>query len=403
MDSIESVLRNDNCSGCGACSLVSSRVSMRLDGSGFMRPTVSSAIGDADVDRREAELFHAVCPGVSVRAPKSDSQGSVSPTFGEYVSAWEGWATDPATRKAGSSAGILTALAAWIVESGRSSSVVGSASSPNMPSRTIPVRITTREEALESAGSRYAPVANLAAYALDASTNALIGKPCEISAAVQLHDALELPPSSRPIMLSFFCAGTPSQWATDRLAAGLGIPADEAKALRYRGNGWPGEFAVTSRSGAVATLSYDDSWGQHLGRELQWRCKICVDGTGGHADIAVGDFWKADARGYPTFDDADGISAIIVRTKRGGQLLNDAVEAGVIFARPLDLDIVEMVQPLQRDRKRTLAGRLVGRAMAAKRVPKYVGYRLFSLAAKHWWANLRAILGTFRRSLMERP
>ena len=371
---------------------------MKLDDSGFLRPVVEDAGREGNSDALESKLFLSVCPGVTVRSPTPEGSRA-HPTFGNYLDAWEGWASDPEIRKAGSSAGVLTALAGWMIQTGVAHSVVGASSNPVSPSRTVAVRITTKEEALAAAGSRYAPVANLERYDAADPATAFVGKPCEVTAASQLHSALGRPEGELPVLLSFFCAGTPSQRATDSLSELLGVVPSDLAALKYRGDGWPGDFVVTSKDGRSERTSYDNSWGKHLGRDLQWRCKICVDGTGGHSDISVGDYWKADADGYPLFENADGVSAIVTRTPRGQALLAAAVDAGVVSVRRIDIDSVASIQPLQKERKQTLLGRLFGRLLAGKRIPRYVGFPLFALAMRYPKSNARAVIGTFRRSV----
>lgn len=394
---VDNVVRNDNCSGCGGCALLSERISVSLSSDGFVRPTVSDAPTPASADRAEARLFERVCPGSRLVAP-SDPRPRDSDTFGPYVEAWEAWATDPEVREAGSSAGVLTALSTWLVESGRAPGVTGAASDAARPARTVPVRITSRADALASSGSRYAPVGTVSRYSAAEGGDALVGKPCEVSAARQLNEALGVPAELAPIRLTFFCAGTPSQRATDKLAASLGVEADAAVSLRYRGNGWPGEFTVIGSDGTVGRTSYDDSWGKHLGRDLQWRCKICPDGTGADGDVSVGDYWRADEAGYPVFENADGSSVLIARTRRGLALVEAAIADGVITASAIELDQVAAIQPLQRERRRTLLGRILGRASAGKKVPRYRGYGLVRLARGGTTANIRAARGTFQRS-----
>ena len=198
-----------------------------------------------------------------------------------------------------------------------------------------------------------------------------------------------------PVLLSFFCAGVPSQFATDDLVATLVADRGDVASVRYRGNGWPGSFVVQEAGGATRSTSYEDSWGNHLGRRLQERCKICPDGTGGHADIAVGDYWHADASGFPLFDDADGLSVAIARTERGHRLLMRSRDAGVIGLEPVELDAVAAVQPLQVKRRRTLLGRLAGRRLAARAIPRYRGFGLLKLAVSSPSDSVRAARGTF--------
>lgn len=396
---INLVVKNDNCCGCGGCALISTRVSMELASDGFLRPHLDTSPVEPSVDKKEAQTFKRVCPGRRLAAPTGNKNLTAHPIFGSYVSVWEGSAADESIRHAGSSGGVLTALGVWLTETQEVETVTASRPDGARPTRTVPAVVTSRAEALQAAGSRYAPVSNLAAMDLAASSSVLVGKPCEISAASQyLSNESNGALASRPILLSFFCAGTPSQSATDDLVQKLGMRVEDVSEMRYRGQGWPGRFQV--RSGATtAEMSYQESWGKHLGRQVQWRCKLCVDGVGQHADIAVGDYWKADERGFPKFDNSDGNSVIIARTARGHDLLQRAVRAGIIQASPLDLDRVSGVQPLQVLRRITLPGRLLGRLLAGKRIPRYTGYGLVMTGPRLPVQNLRAAAGTFARSL----
>lgn len=390
---VNGVVRNENCTGCGGCALISERISMGLSSEGWVRPIVATGEFGASA-REEARRFRAMCPGIRLDAPAPETE-TTHPTFGRYVSAWRGQAVDNEIRAAGSSAGVLTALSAFLVETGRARNVRGAAMDTVQPTRTVPVRITSRAEALAASGSRYAPVANLTG--LTDAYDAVVGKPCEISALRRL----ERDGADQAIALSFFCAGTPSQRATANLIKMLGLEPDSVTTLRYRGNGWPGEFTVSDRE-TTAGISYDDSWGKHLGRDLQWRCKICPDGTGEDADIAVGDFWKADEKGYPLFDDADGESVVLARTLRGHELLMKAAEAGVVALDAVELDDVERIQPLQRARKRTLAVRLLARALTFRRVPSYRGYGFIARAVRAPKLSAKTFAGTLVRSWRDR-
>jgi coenzyme F420 hydrogenase subunit beta len=396
---VSKVLSNDNCSGCGACALISDRITMVLSEEGYLRPEFADAPRERRDTSAAASLFNQVCPGVRLRAPNASDRPQHHPSLGSYVSSWEAWASDEDIRFAGSSGGVLTALGEWLVRSGRMEAAVASAGSPAAPTRTVPVRIMSRAEFLASAGSRYAPVSNIEALDGVKDDVTVVGKPCEISALRSLHQSTGAAAGAGPVMLSFFCAGTPSQKATDQLAQTLGTPVDEVAELRYRGNGWPGSFAVKDRAGNTESLSYDESWGQHLGRALQWRCKLCPDGVGEDADIAVGDYWDADENGYPLFENQKGRSVAIARTVRGHQLLMDAAAAGAVYLRPADLQSVARIQPLQVQRRTTLMGRLAGRLLAGKRIPRYSGYGLSRLAGANLKGNFSALRGTRSRSL----
>ena len=381
------VLADDLCSGCGACCQLDPGLEMQLSPDGFSRPVRTAATPQA-ADPAVQRAFRRVCPGVSLRPPEEAGQ-RFHPTMGRYLQAWSGWAGDPEVRRRGSSGGVLTALAGWLSE--RGTAVVGAGVSPADPRRTVAVTITSREEALAAAGSRYAPVS----VAQHEPAGAVVGKPCEVSALRSLAGVRAEP---EPVYLSFFCAGTPSQHATDALVRGLGVEdGDPVEDLWYRGRGWPGAFSVVSAD-RTATLSYDQSWGQHLGPAVQWRCKLCPDGVGEFSDITAADYWDVDEHGYPSFAEGDGRSAVLVRTRRGQQVLAEALAAGVVQLEPLDLDALAQVQPLQVQRRSTMAGRLLGHGLAGRRLPTYRGFGLVTLAVAGWRSNVRAARGTRRRA-----
>ncbi|MFU8945403.1 Coenzyme F420 hydrogenase/dehydrogenase, beta subunit C-terminal domain [Mycetocola zhadangensis] len=399
--SVNSVVRNANCSGCGACALMSDRVSMHLDDTGYMRPHIDNQTPtNAATDRQEASLFDRVCPGrrLQAEAPLDRKQHE---TFGAYVSSWRAHAIDNDVRHSGSSAGVLTALSQHLVETSGATGVVAAGPSMAAPTRTVPVRIQTRDEALAASGSRYAPTSTLVGYSESNSTDALVAKPCEVAAMRRLNREKGQRDTEMPMMLSFFCAGTPSQTASNDLITSLGMSPDAVTSLRYRGLGWPGDFVASDGSTEVS-VTYDESWGKHLGRQLQWRCKTCPDGTGEASDVAVGDFWKADDRGYPLFDDAAGSSVAIARTERGHALLMEAAREGRVALEPVDLDEVARIQPLQVNRRRTVAVRLLAQILTFRKIPRYQGFALTKQAAGFPKLSLRTFVGTLQRSWKDR-
>lgn len=389
---IREVVQRNACIGCGLCTLLDPSLELRLDADGFLRPHRTGA--DGAVAAGAARRFEQACPGCRVDA--AHPAGSRRhPTMGSYFGVWEAWAADEAVRWRGSSGGALTALHDWLIGSGRASSIV-SAAVGTEPRRTVPVTITTKEAALAAAGSRYAPVGVLANRDVS-SCAAITAKPCEISAIRALGASARAPGAEDPILLSFFCAGTPSQLATGDLLTRLGIPADEPiDDLWYRGRGWPGRFTVRG-SDREASASYDESWGGVLGPATHWRCKVCADGVGESADVVAADLWRVDARGYPVFTEGPGSSALIARTERGLEAVRAAAAAGAVVLRPIPIAELAAAQPLQRNRRTSLFGRLLGSRLAGVPGPRYRGFRLWVLALAHPRLNLRAARGARAR------
>ena len=389
---VSDVLARDACSGCGLCTRLDASITMALDADGYARPRFD---GPSRPIPHAAAVFRRGCPGVVVRAPAPAADAETHPLLGAHVGIWRAWATDPELRHAGSSGGALTALHAWLVSSGRAARVTGAAADEREPRRSVPVTITTREQALRAAGSRYAPVAALDNPEVLQPGSAVCAKPCEIAALRQT--AADLVDGEPPLLLSFFCAGTPSQAATTTLLSQLGVgPEDAVQGMRYRGHGWPGRFTATAGE-RVVSADYDESWGRVLGPTTQWRCKVCADGVGESADVVSADSWESDERGYPSFADGDGMSALIARTARGRRTILDAQAAGVIALEPLTMAQLAAAQPLQTNRRRFLQARLWGSRIAGRRPPRYPGYRLLALSVAAPSTALRVLHGTLRR------
>ncbi len=200
------------------------------------------------------------------------------------------------------------------------------------------------------------------------------------------------------VTIAFFCAGTPTTNATLELLRRLGVDdPSQVVELRYRGNGWPGNATVTLRTEngiETRSLSYEESWGEILTNDKQWRCHVCADHTGEFADIAVGDPW------YRSVGSGDqGQSLVLVRTERGRRILREAIEAGYLALTRADASILPRSQPnLLRGRGAVWARILVSRLMGVE-APRYRGFPMlrFWLTKLSGMEKLRSILGTARR------
>ena len=201
LNQVQSVVTSGNCSGCGVCvALAPQDLKMELDESGFLRPVSINKDGVLEDDEHKKTAFQNSCPGNIVEG--SDTTSMNMEPFGSFIQAWKGYARDPKTRFEGSSGGVLTALSSWLLESGQVSEVIASSNDKENPARTIPVTVRKSTGIDATSGSRYAPVSNGSLLTLGATSQALIGKPCEVSATRSLYDFLD---KETPITLTFFC------------------------------------------------------------------------------------------------------------------------------------------------------------------------------------------------------
>jgi coenzyme F420 hydrogenase subunit beta len=230
-----------------------------------------------------------------------------------------------------------------------------------------------------------------------------VGKPCDIAALRALAEDRPEVAAAFPVMLSFFCAGVPSETGARAILAALGTDQEATARFRYRGQGWPGRATAELKDGGERSMSYHDSWGNILSKHVQHRCKICADGTGKAADIVCADAWESDAAGYPVFDEAEGVSLIVARTPLGARILADARAEGRIETAPFDVAALAAIQPGQRERRRALLARLMALRLTGRPVPRYRGLHLRAAARQNPMArNLKNFLGMVRRSLKAR-
>lgn len=394
------VARGNLCSGCGGCALAApGKVMMEMQPPGFLRPRQISALTATE----EAQIAHS-CPGLGQRIVAGGRKDDA--LWGPYIDMQTGHATDPGLRHTGSSGGALSAVLVHLLEKGEVEGVIQTAASPEVPVANVAVLSESAVEVEAAAGSRYAPSAPLAGLEPHLAGDrrlAFVGKPCDVAALRAMAETDPRIDARIPVMLSFFCAGVPSQAGAEAVLAKLGTDLASTEAFRYRGNGWPGRATARLRNGTSRDMSYHDSWGGVLSKHVQHRCKICADGTGKAADLICADAWETDDRGYPLFEEQEGTSLIVTRTPWGQALLKEAVAAGRLEIAPFDPQGLARIQPGQSGRRRALLARLAGLRLLGRPVPRYEGLHLLATARQNSWrGNLKNFLGMVRRGLAGR-
>ncbi|WP_261384864.1 Coenzyme F420 hydrogenase/dehydrogenase, beta subunit C-terminal domain [Vannielia litorea] len=392
------ILSGKLCAGCGACAAIApDAVKMGVSVSGYLRPVQSAELSDAQESR-----IRQACPGVGLTLEPGDRPDH--PLWGPYLSVHSGHATDPALRQNASSGGALSALLVHLLQSGAVDRVVQTGADPALPIANVTVLSERAEEVFQAAGSRYVPSAPLAEIEpLLASTerHAFVGKPCDVAALRALGKTDPRVATRFPYMLSFFCAGVPSLSGAREVLSTMGAPEAQVRQFRFRGNGWPGHAKAMLGDGTERRMSYADSWGGILSRHVQFRCKICPDGTGSFADIVCADAWEADAEGYPTFTDRPGISLVMARTPVGAEVMEQAVTGGRLSLQPFDIDGLESIQPGQTQKRRFTLARTSALRLLLRPVPRYRGFHLARNARRAGLRGLtRNFLGTLRRAIV---
>lgn len=392
---VEQVVRAGMCTGCGLCASVlgRERVQMEPTREGFLRPTVKGSLSSG-----EAKEFQTYCPGISLelRSPAVP----VHALWGPVVTVRTGHAADGTARFVGSSGGALSGLLLHMLEAGKADCIVHSAAVPGNPTYTDTVVSRTREEVVAAAGSRYAPTSPLAAIVSILERDeriVFVGKPCDVAGLksyVRQHPEL----AQRLILLvSFMCAGTPSDHGTAEILDRLGVKREEVRKFWYRGHGWPGRATAETINGRTLSMDYATSWGTILNKHLQLRCKVCPDGTGEFADVTFADAWHGPD-GYPSFEEHPGRSLVVSRSAVGEAAVADAIRGGHLLVREEHADTIEGMQPYQVDRKRYALSRLAAVVVRRCIRPRFKNLRLLRCARQASLVEqLRNFRGTLRR------
>lgn len=392
------VVRNGLCTGCGLCASVAGPavVQMRMGSAGHLRPHTTGALQPA-----QQAVLRDACPGLRLESPQAAPGVPVHPVWGPLLHSRAGHAADDEIRHAGSSGGVISAIAAWLLDTGAVHFVAQVAASTDDPLRNDLQLSTTRAQVLQAAGSRYAPSAPLASLVQLLERGepfAFVGKPCDVAALRRYARHDPRVDQQVVVMLSFMCAGVPSLAGTHELIRSLGGQPEQVRRFRYRGDGWPGKARAELADGRVLETDYNRSWGQVLNRHLQFRCKICPDGTGESADIVCADAWYGQD-GYPDFAERPGRSLLLTRTARGESLVAQAMAQRAVVAQDLPVADIARMQPYQVLRKQVVLGRWLATWVARRFAPRY---RHLGLLRASWQSNkiewLRNAWGTLRRA-----
>ncbi|MBE1281691.1 MAG: coenzyme F420 hydrogenase [Rhodobacteraceae bacterium] len=386
-DRLNRISEDAMCIGCGLCQSVAGPdvVRMEIVESGYERPVVRGDLTHEVVDR-----ILDLCPGTRVEGlPVNELTGDTRTdlVWGAYQDMVLGHASDPEVRHRGSTGGVLSALGMFLVDSGEVDFVLHVKASGRVPSFGERAVSQTAAEVLNGAGSRYGPTAPLidVLEQLDKGRPfAFVGKPCDIGALRNLARQDNRVNELVKYMLTPVCGGfMPPQGMSRFLEQDLGLNPSEVTGFRYRGYGCPGPTRVEMADGSVHEKRYTDFWGTEESMwVLPFRCKVCPDGIGEAADIAASDTWPGGSPDPATEDDDLGLNAMVIRSARGADLVQRAVQAGYLtVTETVDPRYMDSVQPHQRNKKYAVGARYEGLRAEGKTVPRTARLRLDALIA----------------------
>lgn len=349
---------NKFCTGCGLCKSVL-KCEMKRTENGYQYPNNL----DMKFEKKYC-FFENEC---------SSNMGS-SYVWGKINHVYLGYSNDKKIRNAASSGGVLTAICLFLLKNKIVDAIIQTRVDDRNPLKTITTINKSADDVMKCMGSRYTisePLNNILELLEKGKKYAFVGKPCDV--AVLRNYMNSNSNDCIKYYLSFFCAGIPSYKANINLVNSMGFDETKIKELNYRGNGWPG-MAICSDGIKTNSMSYEESWGEILGRDINYICRFCSDGIGEAADIACGDAWYIDSTGKkPTFDEAEGRNVVFSRNEKGTELLIKMKKENLITLTDYEnyINELKIIQKFQYLRRTTLFDVLKTLKLFGKPVPNY--------------------------------
>lgn len=142
---------------------------------------------------------------------------------------------------------------------------------------------------------------------------AIVALPCQASKLAHLEN--------RPLIIGLFCGHTIMREGMEYLYRYLGVELGDIKVVRYRANinGRNGLLITAHKNIFIPLETYFSKFFNFF--FIPDKCLKCQDQTAEYADISCGDAWLRDYK---------NMSICMVRTGRGEQLFNSAIESKTI-------------------------------------------------------------------------
>ena len=325
------VVATNLCTGCAACVMACPRDVLEYDHTERYQPfnvEASTAFDDCAHGQRGCDICTRACPRFRAWEVEADMAlfgraRKPAEVAGIHRGIWLARATDPEILEAGQDGGVVSALLAWGIETGRIEGALTSRRSRTRLWDCEPFLATTRAEVLEAAGSRYTysanPLAMKEAEARGLRRLALVGMSCQAAINGTLQ-ARRVNKYARRIELTLglLCSKSFEYEGMRSTLAAHGVPLDDVAKVNIKGR-----FQVWRRStGELVEIPL-----ARLREATRKGCALCPDFAAEHADIALGGLGQTE-----------GWTITIVRTLRGEEWLAAAEADGVVKLRPGDED-----------------------------------------------------------------
>jgi coenzyme F420 hydrogenase subunit beta len=324
---IQAVVDNKICCGCGACPVVCPTSCIQfVYGNRYNYPNVDA------VQCIQCGKCLKVCPSAFLLR-------GTDPGFSDNVknasyNCYLIHSKDDGIRLDSSSGGFITAMILHLMSKGLADGGIVARCEGEHPLVAGSFIATDRESLLNARASKYAPVSSctvLSEVLERPGRYVFVGTPCMIEALTKLQELLPKLQDRVILKIGLVCAGMASRLSTKAyIEEDGGVNIADVRRICYRGNGWPGRFRVFGENNKLLMDRplLGGSLIHVVSRDHYLRCWNCLDHWGRFADIAVSDPWTDEM----VRTERKGRSAIMVRTEGGKEAVASAIDSGDMIA-----------------------------------------------------------------------
>ena len=329
-DSVEIVVKQDNCCGCGSCAVICPNNSISIQYNckkGQLYPKITN------------ECFHckkclSVCTGIRADIntlynnafDMKEDNLHYNKYFGNYKSINAVSSLSSDIYNNATSGGAISAIVTYLFNNKIIDSAIVTVFNEAEPLLAQGILINDARDVLKSQGSKYCPV-HLNTILKDIlkeekiSRIGYVGLPCHISGLRFLQKQIPALNKKTFITVGLFCSRTSSLNATKYLLKKMKIKEEEIKSIRYRDGHYPSNFIINKKNGEIVQIPHLHwrYWGfVFMNFFFQKRCFLCYDKTAELADFSCGDNWyysynlKKGIYSRPRFDKKKGFKMAIL-------------------------------------------------------------------------------------------
>lgn len=341
------VISSGLCTLCGTCAGICPRqvIEMRIEDHESDEP-IPTLAGECT----SCGICYSVCPGKNVPLADLDrfvfgrEREPLDEPIGIFRKCFKGYGTGR-LRTGSSSGGVTLGVVAYALAEGIIDAAVVAVRSKKHPWRATPGIITSAEDAVRGVRSVMEAVPVNAAIHEAVVTRGysrigVVGLPCQVHGIRKLQAAAKPKRLADAVVFSIglFCNSTTYFIGVEHLLKEIGgiESLAEIVGLDYRAGNWPGSMMAMTEEGKFHFIASKSAYGSFFSAAnyRRDRCLMCTEFSAELADISMGDIFQTAP------DENPRLTAALVRTEIGEELVDGATRKGFIHMEPHDPDLI---------------------------------------------------------------